>query len=71
MIAPATISNHKVLFFVQIGAALIVILAAIINLSVPSLAITAEQQNYWKIALGSTIGYLFPSPTTGLMKKIE
>lgn len=55
-------NNNKVVFYVQVCAALLVILAAIINLTVPQLSKTPAEQGYWKIALGSTIGYLFPSP---------
>jgi hypothetical protein len=53
--------SRQVVFFVQVTVALIVILAAIINLTVPNLT-GEEEKNYWKIALSGTIGYLFPSP---------
>ena len=53
----------QVIFFVQIGAALLVIFTAIINLSVPSLCISPEERNFWKISLSSTIAYIFPNPS--------
>ena len=56
------INFQNILFLTQICIALFVILVSIINLSVPSLAVTEKEQNYWKIVLGSTIGYLFPNP---------
>jgi hypothetical protein len=53
--------SRQVVFFVQVTVALIVILTAIINLTIPNFT-GEEEKNYWKIALSGTIGYLFPSP---------
>ena len=39
----------QVIFFVQVTAALIVILTAIVNLSVPNLCTLVEERNFWKI----------------------
>jgi hypothetical protein len=58
-----TAPRGQVIFFVQIGAALLVILTAILNLSVPGLCISPEERNFWKISLSSTIAYIFPNPS--------
>ena len=58
----------QVVFFVQITAALIIIITAIINLSVPNLCTSIEDRNYWKISLSATVGYLFPSPSLVLKR---
>ena len=39
------------------------ITVALVNLSVPGLCENENERSYWKIALSSTIGYLFPNPT--------
>lgn len=57
------VSKGQVVFCTQATAAFLVIITCIVNLTVPGLCTDSEQRNYWKIALASTIGYLFPNPT--------
>jgi hypothetical protein len=59
----------QIIFFVQVVIAFVVILAAIVNLSVPSLPPTEKEQSYWKVALSATIGYLFPNPRLSIWKR--
>ena len=62
-------SKSQVVFFVQCVAAFLLIITALVNLSVPNLVVGSEERNYWKLALASTIGYLFPNPTLASRNK--
>ena len=59
-----------VVFFVQTFAALSLIAAALINLTVPGLCSNPEERNFWKVSLAGTIGYLFPSPSLAVSQGI-
>jgi len=53
----------KHLFMCQVLIALIVIIAAIINLSLPPTVRNDNLQAMWIALLSSTLGYMMPSPS--------
>jgi len=52
----------ELLFYTQVTAALLLIITALLNLTIPGLCDNPEERGYWKIGLSATIGYLFPCP---------
>ena len=53
----------KLMFMCQVLIALIVIIAAIINLSLPPTVRNEKLQVMWIALLSSTLGYMMPSPS--------